>query len=122
MSRVLIGCVDVSKAGISPQHLRGRSEISPCHIAPECRSGNFASSFSASAAPFLSRSSNRPVPRVFSETAFAALRGASDIAKTEEQLTDFIQRKTEPPCPLNDCQAIKRCGVVPSLAAHSLGW
>jgi len=58
----------------------------------------------------------------FPRQRLPALRGASDIAKTEEQLTDFIQRKTEPPCPLNDCQAIKRCGVVPSLAAHSLGW
>jgi hypothetical protein len=54
-----MGFVDVSKAEIAPQYLRIRSEISPCHIAPECRSGSFASSFSANAALSLSRPSIR---------------------------------------------------------------
>src|SRR5260370_34549259 len=59
---------------------------------------------------------------LFPRQRLPALRGASDIAKTEEQSADFIQRKTESPRPLNDCQPIKRRGVVPSLPAHSLGW
>src|SRR5438477_12947117 len=45
----------------------------------------------------------------------------SDLAEAEEQLTDFIQRKTESSCPLNDCQSVQHGGVVPSLTAHSLG-
>ena len=50
-----------------------------------------------------------------------AFRRASDVAETKEQVSDFSQCKTELPCPLNDCQPIKRCGVVSSLPAHSLG-
>ena len=73
MSKVLGGLVDVSKAEVSLQHLRSRSETSSCHTAPTCRSGSFASAFSASVAPFFSHPSNRPVPRAFSETAFASV-------------------------------------------------
>jgi hypothetical protein len=69
----LRGVVDVANAEISPQRLRSRSEISPCHIAPECRSGSFASSFSASAASFLSHPSNRLVPQFFSVRVFASV-------------------------------------------------
>ena len=79
MSRVVMGFVAVSKAEISPQHLRSRSEISPCHTAPECHSGSFAPSFSASAASFL-----------FPGECLPAFRGARDIAEAEEQLTDLI--------------------------------
>src|SRR5579863_1995009 len=73
MSGVLTGFVEVLKAEVSPQHLRIRSEISPCHIALECRSGSSASSFLASAVLILSHPSNRLVPRAFSETALASV-------------------------------------------------
>ena len=48
-----------------------------------------------------------------------ALRSASDITETKEQMADFSQRKTELTRTLNDCQPVKRCGVVSSLPAHS---
>ena len=48
-------------------------------------------------------------------------RSASDIAETKEQMTDFSQCKTELTCTLNNCQAVKRIGVVSSLPAHSRG-
>jgi hypothetical protein len=50
-----------------------------------------------------------------------ALRRASDIAETKEQISDFTQRKTELTRTLNDCQPVKRGGVVSSLPAHSRG-
>src|SRR4030081_473194 len=50
-----------------------------------------------------------------------AFRSASDIAETKEQMSDFTQCKTELTSTLNDCQAVKRCGVVSSLPAHSRG-
>src|SRR5882672_2874125 len=50
-----------------------------------------------------------------------AFRGASDVAETKEQLSDFSQCKTELTRTLNDCQPVKRCGVVSSLPAHSRG-
>jgi hypothetical protein len=43
----------------------------------------------------------------------------SDIAETEEQVSDFSQGKTELTRPLNDCQPVKGCGVVSSLPAHA---
>ena len=48
-----------------------------------------------------------------------AFRRPSDVAETEEQLSDFSQRKTKLTRPLNDCEPVKRCGVVSSLPAHS---
>src|SRR6266576_3603406 len=50
-----------------------------------------------------------------------AFRCASDIAETKEQVSDFTQCKTELTCTLNDCQPVKRGGVVSSLPAHSRG-
>ncbi len=50
-----------------------------------------------------------------------AFRRASDVAETKEQVSDFSQRKTELTRPLNDCQAVKRGGVVSSLPADSRG-
>src|SRR5713101_2944637 len=50
-----------------------------------------------------------------------ALRRASDIAETKEQVTDFTHCKTELTRTLNDCQPVKRCTVVSSLPAHSRG-
>jgi hypothetical protein len=50
-----------------------------------------------------------------------AFRGASDVAETKEQVPDFSQCKTELTRTLNDCQPVKRCGVVSSLPAHSRG-
>ena len=50
-----------------------------------------------------------------------AFRGASDLAETEEQVSDFSQCKTELTRTQNDWQAAKRCGVVSSLPANSRG-
>jgi hypothetical protein len=50
-----------------------------------------------------------------------AFRRASDIAEATEQMSDFTQGKTELTCTLNDCQPVKRGGVVSSLPAHSRG-
>ncbi len=50
-----------------------------------------------------------------------SLRSLCDTAETEKQLPDFVQRKTELARALDDCQAIKSCRVVASLAAHSQG-
>ena len=50
-----------------------------------------------------------------------AFRGASDVAETKEQVSDFSQRKIELTRTLNDCQPVKRGGVVSSLPAHSRG-
>jgi hypothetical protein len=50
-----------------------------------------------------------------------AFRSASDVAETKEQVSDFSQCKTELTRTLNDCQPVKRCGVVSSLPAHSRG-
>jgi hypothetical protein len=44
-----------------------------------------------------------------------ALRSASDIAETKEQLSDFTQRKTELTRTLNDCQAVEHRGIITSL-------
>jgi hypothetical protein len=46
---------------------------------------------------------------------------ASDVAETKEQVSDFSQCKTELTRTLNDCQPVKRCGVVSSLPADSRG-
>src|SRR5713101_2944631 len=48
-----------------------------------------------------------------------AFPSASDVAETKEQVSDFSQCKTELTRTLNDCQPVKRCGVVSSLPAHS---
>jgi hypothetical protein len=48
-------------------------------------------------------------------------RRAGDVAETKEQMPDFTQGKTELTRTLNDCQAVKRRGVVSSLRAHSRG-
>src|SRR5216683_5099504 len=50
-----------------------------------------------------------------------AFRSASDVAETKEQVSDFSQCKTELTRTLNDCQPVKRCGVVSSLPAHPRG-
>jgi hypothetical protein len=50
-----------------------------------------------------------------------ALRRASDVAETKEQVSDFSQGKTKLTRTLDDCQSVKRCGVVSSLPAHSQG-
>jgi hypothetical protein len=50
-----------------------------------------------------------------------AFRRASDVAETKEQVSDFSQCKTKLTRTLNDCQAVKRCGVISSLPAHSWG-
>src|ERR1700704_4219903 len=50
-----------------------------------------------------------------------AFRRASDVPETKEQVSDFSQCKTELARTLNDCQPVKRCGVVSSLPAHSRG-
>jgi hypothetical protein len=50
-----------------------------------------------------------------------AFRRASDIAETKEQVSDFRQCETELTRTLNDCQPVKRCGVVSSLPVHSRG-
>jgi hypothetical protein len=50
-----------------------------------------------------------------------AFRSASDVAETKEQASDFSQCKTELTRTLNDCQAVKRRGVISSLPAHSRG-
>jgi len=50
-----------------------------------------------------------------------AFRRASDVAETKEQVPDFSQCKTELTRTLNDCQVVKRCGVISSLPAHSRG-
>ena len=50
-----------------------------------------------------------------------AFRRASDVAETKEQVSDFSQCKTELTRTLNNCQAVKRCGVVSSLPADSRG-
>src|SRR5260370_4974102 len=50
-----------------------------------------------------------------------AFRRASDIAETKVQISDFSQCKTELTRTLNDCQAVKRGGVVSSLPADSRG-
>src|SRR5882724_6527791 len=50
-----------------------------------------------------------------------AFRRVSDVAETKEQVSDFSQCKTELTRTLNDCQPVKRCGVVSSLPAHSRG-
>jgi hypothetical protein len=50
-----------------------------------------------------------------------AFRSASDITETKEQMPDFSQCKTKLTCTLNDCQPVKRGGVVSSLPAHSRG-
>jgi hypothetical protein len=50
-------------------------------------------------------------------------RSPSDLAKAEEQLSDFVQCKTELSRSLNDRQPIKSCCVVASLLADALrGW
>ena len=46
---------------------------------------------------------------------------ASGTAETKEQIPDFTQCKTELTRTLNDCQAVKRGGVVSPLPAHSRG-
>jgi hypothetical protein len=48
-----------------------------------------------------------------------AFRSASDITETKEQMSDFSQCKTELTRTLDDCQSVKRCGVVSSLPADS---
>ena len=48
-----------------------------------------------------------------------AFRSASDVAETKEQVSDFSQCKTELTRTLNDCQPVKRRGVVSSLPADS---
>jgi hypothetical protein len=48
-------------------------------------------------------------------------RRASDIAEAKEQMSDFAQGETELTGTLNDCQPVKRGGVVSSLPAHSRG-
>jgi hypothetical protein len=50
-----------------------------------------------------------------------AFRRAGDVAETKEQVLDFTQGKTELTRTMNDCQPVKRCGVVSSLPAHSRG-
>ena len=50
-----------------------------------------------------------------------AFRRASDVAETKEQVSDFSQGKAELTRTLNDCQAVKRGGVVSSLPADSRG-
>ena len=51
----------------------------------------------------------------------AAFRGASDVAESKEQMSDFSQCETQLTRTLNDCQRVKRCGVVSSLPADSRG-
>ena len=48
-----------------------------------------------------------------------AFRSARDVAETKEQVSDFSQCKTELTRTLNDCQPVKRRGVVSSLPADS---
>jgi len=48
-----------------------------------------------------------------------ALRSTSDVAETKEQMSDFSQCKTELTRTLNDCESVKRSGVVSSLPAPS---
>src|SRR6266567_3977563 len=50
-----------------------------------------------------------------------AFRRASNVAETKEQVSDFSQCKTKLTRTLNDCQAVKRGGVVSSLPAYSRG-
>ncbi len=50
-----------------------------------------------------------------------AFRRASDVAETKEQMSDFTQGKTKLTRTLNDCQPVKRGGVVSPLPAHSRG-
>jgi hypothetical protein len=50
-----------------------------------------------------------------------AFRRESHGAETKEQVSDFSQCKTELARSLNDCQPVKRGGVVSSLPAHSRG-
>jgi len=50
-----------------------------------------------------------------------AFRSASDFTETEEQTSDFSQRKTELTRTLDNCQPVKCCGVVSSLPAHARG-
>ncbi len=50
-----------------------------------------------------------------------AFRGASDVAESKEQMSDFSQCETQLTRTLNDCQRVKRCGVVSSLPADSRG-
>ena len=47
-----------------------------------------------------------------------AVRGPGNIAKTEEELPDFLQRETELPRALNDGQPIESCGVISSAVAQ----
>jgi hypothetical protein len=49
-----------------------------------------------------------------------ALGGTCDIAETKEQVSDFIQCKTELTRTLNDCQAVEHRGIVTSLSAYPL--
>jgi hypothetical protein len=50
-----------------------------------------------------------------------AFGSPSDVAETEEQLSDFIQRETDLTRPLDDCEPIQHCAVVTSLPTDSLG-
>ena len=49
-----------------------------------------------------------------------AFGGLSDIAETDEQLPDFIQRETDLTRPLDNREPIKHRSVVTSLSADSL--
>jgi hypothetical protein len=46
-------------------------------------------------------------------------RGTSDLSEPEEQLPDFVQRKTQQPRSLNDGQPIQNRGIVTPLPADS---
>jgi len=50
-----------------------------------------------------------------------ALGGAGDVAESEEELADFVQREAELARALNDGEAIQDRGVVTSLAADARG-
>jgi hypothetical protein len=48
-----------------------------------------------------------------------AFRSPGNFSETEEQLPDFVQRKAQLPCPLDDGQPIQNRGIVTPLPANS---
>ena len=49
-----------------------------------------------------------------------AFRSARDVAETKEQVSDFSQCKTELARTLDDCQAVKHCGIITPLPTEPL--
>ena len=89
-------------------HLYSWSEVCPCRIDPGCHNCSY-SIHQMIQLRQLSLGERSP-----------GLGGTCDIAETKEQVSDFIQRKSELTRTLNDCQAVEHRGIVTSLSAYPL--